>query len=103
VSKEAVGAMAQAVMQGQDPSVVSPLAHPVGGLPPILIQVGTAEVIFDDGRRLADAIEEAGGEVTFEAWQDMIHLWHGFPDLPEAQQATAHLAEFVNQCVGTGA
>src|SRR5581483_2491414 len=95
VSREALAGLLGALLQGQDAAAVSPLAASLTGLPPLLIQVGTAEAIQDDAARLADKARAAGVEVTFEPWENMIHLWHGFPALPEARQATERLGQFI--------
>jgi acetyl esterase/lipase len=100
VKRPALEMMMGALLQGQDAAAASPLNADLAGLPPVLVQVGTAEAIFDDGRRFAAAVEAAGGEVEFEAWEDMIHLWHGFPDLPQAQEATAKITEFIGRTAG---
>ena len=89
--------MVAAALQGKDPREHSPLFSELAGLPPLLIQVGTSEAIFDDGRRYAEAASAAGVEVVFEPWEDMIHLWHGFPYLPQAIRATERIAEFLGQ------
>jgi monoterpene epsilon-lactone hydrolase len=96
VSRPALEGMMQAVLQGQDPVTASPFYGELAGLPPLLIQVGTVEAIYDDGSRLADKAEAAGVSVTFEPWADMIHLWHGFPGLPEAQRATERIGAFIS-------
>lgn len=80
----------------------SPLAAPLyadlKNLPPLLIHVGTAETLYDDATRLADKARAAGVEVTFEPWDDMIHVWHLFaPMLPEGQQAIERLGEYIRQ------
>lgn len=103
VSREAVGGMMAAVLQGQDPKSVSPLEFDLTGLPPVFVQAGTAEAVFDDGDRLVTKIKSVGGSATFEPWADMIHLWHGFPDLPEAEKATRQVAKFVLNSVELGA
>ena len=97
VSRPALEMMMQALLQGQDPTTSSPLRADLSGLPPLLIQVGTAEALYDDARRLAERAQAAGVEVTFDPWQDMIHLWHGFPYLPEARAATDRIGAFVTR------
>jgi monoterpene epsilon-lactone hydrolase len=93
-------AMAKNYLGNADPR--TPLASPIhadlAGLPPLLIQVGTAEVLYDDARRLAERAESAGVEVVFEPWEDMIHMWHFFAAmLPEGQQAIDRIGEFVQK------
>jgi acetyl esterase/lipase len=79
----------------------TPLAAPIygnlKGLPPLLIQVGTAETLFDDATRLAERARLDGVDVVFEPWDEMIHMWHMFPMLPEGDQAIERIAEFMRQ------
>lgn len=73
----------------------APLHANLTGLPPLLIQVGTAEVLYDDATCLAARARAAGVVVTLDPWADMIHDWQLFADvLPEAQEAIARLGEF---------
>jgi acetyl esterase/lipase len=89
--------MAEHYLVGGDPR--HPLASPVHadltGLPPLLIQVGTAEVLFDDAARLAEKARLAGIDVTFDPWEEMLHVWHVFAMLPEARQAIERIAGFI--------
>jgi acetyl esterase/lipase len=78
----------------------APLASPIyadlTGLPPLLILVGTAEVLYDDARRLAEKAKSDGVTVVFEPWEDMIHVWPTFAFmLPEGQQAIDRIGEYV--------
>ena len=98
VQKEALVEMAAHYLAGQNPR--SPLAAPLyaelAGLPPLLIQVGTAETLLDDATRLAERARKAGVKVTLEPWENMIHVWQIFaPMLDEAQQAIDKIGEFV--------
>lgn len=95
VNREVLKAMIDAALQGQDAAQESPMSADAGGLPPLLIQAGTAETLFDDAERVATRAGAAGVDVTFEAWEEMIHLWHGFPYLPEAVEATEKVGDFI--------
>ena len=78
--------------------LASPLYADLAGLPPLLIQVGTSEVLFDDARRLADRARAVGVDVILEPWDDMVHMWHFFAAmLPEGQQAIDKIGEFIRQ------
>jgi epsilon-lactone hydrolase len=78
----------------------SPLYGDVNGLPPLLIQVGTAEILEDDAVRFADKVRGAGGQVALERWPDMIHVWHRYAArLPEAQAAIDRIGAFVHQAL----
>lgn len=77
---------------------VSPLYGDYTGLPPLLIQVGDAEILLDDSVRVADRAKAAGVDVTLEVWPEMPHVWHAFAGmLPEADQAVARIGEWVRQ------
>jgi epsilon-lactone hydrolase len=75
---------------------LSPLYGDFAGLPPLLIQVGDAEVLLDDARRVGDRAKAAGVDVTLEVWDEMPHVFQAFLGLlPEADQACARIGEFV--------
>ncbi len=61
-------------MDRKDPRI-SPLYADLSGLPPTLIQVGSAETLLDDSARLAAAAGAADVSVTLEIWPHMIHAW----------------------------
>ncbi len=98
VQRDGLVAMAGVYLGGADPR--SPLAAPLyadlHGLPPLLIQVGTRETLYDDATRLAYQAARAGVKTTFEPWDEMIHVWHLFaPLLDEGQQAIERIGEFI--------
>jgi epsilon-lactone hydrolase len=66
------------------------------GLPPLLIQVGENEILYDDATRIRDRASAAGVEVTFESWRYGIHVWPVYVSagLPESAIAIEHLAGF---------
>ena len=88
-----------------DRSRTTPLASPfyadLRGLPPLLLQVGGAEVLLDDSIRFAERAKEAGVNVTLKVWDDMPHIWQCFASfLPEARQALDQCGEFVKKHTG---
>jgi epsilon-lactone hydrolase len=85
--------------------VRNPLASPVfgdyTGLPPLLIQVGEHEIIRDDSVRVARQAVADGVAVTLEVWDGMFHVFQSHePLLPDAQEAVAHIAEFMRAYSG---
>ncbi len=93
-----LGEMAAAYLGGKPPRtpLASPLYADLKGLPPMLIQVGTSEVLLDDSTRLAERARQAGVEVVYEPWENMIHVWQIFvPMLDEAKQAVDRIGEYV--------
>lgn len=92
--------LSAAYLAGADPRtpLASPLYADLAGLPPLLIQVGTAETLLDDSTRLAERTRAAGVDVTLEVWEEMIHGWQMFARfLPEGQQAIDHIGEFIRE------
>lgn len=71
----------------EDPRA-SPLFDISGDRPPVLVQVGSDEILLDDSRRFAVAVANAGGAVRLEVWQGMHHVFQ----LNVAQLAAARLA-----------
>ena len=72
--------LADAYLHGADPRMpaASPIYADPRGLPPLLIQVGSAETLLDDALRLAGVAGAADVRVTLEVWPDMFHAWHLF-------------------------
>jgi monoterpene epsilon-lactone hydrolase len=90
----------------QDPR--DPLASPVygdlRGLPPMLIQVGGVEMLHDQAERLAARARGAGVPTELDVWPEMVHVWHAFGRLfPQAHEAIARIAAFIQQHVPPGA
>jgi monoterpene epsilon-lactone hydrolase len=80
-----------------DPAA-SPVFAALGGLPPVLFQVGSTELLLDDSRRAHEAIERAGGESELQVFDDVVHCWQIFDGwVPEARTALRQAAEFLNR------
>src|SRR6202035_4105862 len=97
VQKDGLIEMAKAYLGGKDPRtpLAAPLYADLTGLPPLLIQVGTAETLLDDASRLAARARKAGVAVSYEPSEDMIHVWHLFASmLDEGRQAIDPIGEF---------
>ncbi|HEY6394506.1 MAG TPA: alpha/beta hydrolase [Candidatus Binataceae bacterium] len=100
VQKEGLLQMAVAYLGGKNPRtpLAAPLYADLTGLPPLLIQVGTAETLLDDASRIAERARKAGVTVTYEPWENMIHVWQIFaPMLDEGQQAIDRIGEFIQK------
>ncbi|MDX2223730.1 MAG: alpha/beta hydrolase [Rhodospirillaceae bacterium] len=61
--------------------LASPIHGELSGLPPLLIQAGSREVLLDDARALGAAAGRAGVAVRLEIWPGMIHNWQMLADL----------------------
>lgn len=65
------------------------------GFPPVLIQVGTKELLFSDAVRLYQAVKMSGGEAELDAYEGMVHVFEGsMKDTPEGKQAAAEIQRF---------
>ena len=104
VSKDGLIDMAQNFLgdgDRRDP-LAAPLYADLTGLPPLLIIVGTAEVLLDDAKRLHEKAESVGVDSTLGIWDDMVHIWPWFaPFLPEGQQAMEQMGNFIKERIGS--
>ena len=81
--------------------LASPLHADLAGLPPLMIQVGSAEILLDDAVRTAGAAGAAGVSVTLEIWPEMVHVWQAFAFmLPEGREAIAAAGRFMAGRIG---
>jgi acetyl esterase/lipase len=81
--------------------LVSPLFGDLAGLPPLLILVGTAEVLLDDSLRLAAAADAAGVDMTLVVEDDLLHVWPIFQGVPESDAALDLIADWVRTRTGS--
>lgn len=78
--------------------LVSPLYADLKGLPPLLVQVGTDEVLLADSRGVVDRAKQAGVDAVIDEWEKMQHVWHFAAGLiPEGRLAIARIGEFIDR------
>lgn len=88
------------VPQGIDASIpeISPIFGDFKGLPPILVQVGSKEILMDDAIRFEKKAKKADVDVTYKLYTGM---WHNFqmfsPWFDEAKKALADIADFAHR------
>ncbi len=79
-----------------DQPLLSPLNADLRGLPPLLLQVGTLEILLDNSRLLAEKARLAGVDTQLEIYPGM---WHVFQtsgsSVPEARRAIQSLVAFI--------
>ena len=100
VRRAGVEEMARAYLGAAPPRtpLASPLFADLDGLPPLLIHVGSDEVLLDDAVQLAERAKRAGVDATLEVYDRMIHVWHWFLSmLDEAQTAVDTIGRFVRR------
>lgn len=82
--------------RGRSDPRISPRLAELGGLPPVLTQLGSSEILLDDSRRVARKISAAGGQVTLDIWSGMPHVWHLFAGWePEGRKVIVKVGRFV--------
>lgn len=81
----------------RDP-LMSPLFGDLSGLPPLLLNAGTDDELYDDGEEFASRARHAGVDVSFRAGEGMIHCYPLLaPLFPEATEAMEEIAAFVRR------
>jgi acetyl esterase/lipase len=99
VTRELLESMATEYLSGADPSDprCSSVFADLHDLPPLLIQVGEDEILFDDAARIRDAALSAGVDTVFQPWAHGIHVWPVYTSagLPESALAVEQLAAFL--------
>lgn len=90
--------MAELYIGDNDPEnpYISPLYGSFYNLPPILIHVGSHEILLDDATRVATKAKNEGVDTTIEIWDEMLHVFQAFADwAPEGQEAIDKIGEFI--------
>jgi monoterpene epsilon-lactone hydrolase len=94
---EMIHGMFAGYLAGADPRspAVSPLFADLAGLPPLMIVVGSAELLYSDSERLAAAASYSGVEVTLEVGQGLPHVYPIIAHTPEAVAAGKRIGAFL--------
>jgi acetyl esterase/lipase len=90
LSREALEARIPDYTSGQDAALglISPIFAELSGLPPLIIQAGSHEVLLDDAVRLARAAASADVEVTLDITPQVPHVFQAYyPILEEGAAA----------------
>ncbi|HEX4720800.1 MAG TPA: alpha/beta hydrolase [Thermoleophilaceae bacterium] len=99
LSPEALQARIADYTAGQDAALglISPLFADLTGLPPLIIQAGTHEVLLDDALRLAERAAGADVEVTLDITPGVPHVFQAYhPILDEAAAALDRAGQFLS-------
>ncbi|MCC5947562.1 MAG: alpha/beta hydrolase [Nitriliruptoraceae bacterium] len=80
---------------------VSPLYAELAGLPPMLVHVGSDEILLDDATRFVARARAAGVDASVGRFTGLWHVFHAFP-VPEARQAVREIGGFIRRHTGTG-
>ncbi len=103
IQKDTILSCADMYLNGINPrtQLAAPIYADLSGLPPLLIQVGSAETLLDDAIRLSEKAKEAGVDVGLEEYEDMVHVWQVLVGLtvPESVEAVKHIAQFIRRII----
>jgi acetyl esterase/lipase len=105
LSRENLQARVGDYTSGQDAALalISPLFADLAGLPPLIIQAGTHEVLLDDALRLARQAADADVEVTLDITPGVPHVFQAYyPILDEAAAALDRAGQFLSARLGDG-
>ena len=81
--------------------LASPLYADLKGLPPLLAQVGTDEVLLADSTRLVERAKQAGVNAVIDEWEKMQHVWQFAASfIPEGRRAIDRIGEFIDKNCG---
>jgi monoterpene epsilon-lactone hydrolase len=94
--------LASDYLAGADPKspLASPLFASLSGLPPLLVLVGTSDLLLSDSERLATAATAAGVNVELEVGEGLPHVYPLMLGTPEAAEATTRIGTFLRTHVG---
>ena len=82
--------------------LVSPLLADLRNLPPIYIQAGCSEILFESIQAFADRAGSQGADIALESWQNMNHVFQLFgQDAPQSSEALRRIGEVVDLRVRT--
>jgi len=98
VQKAGLKWMADMYLAGKDPKtpLAAPLHADLKGLPPVLVQVGSAETLLDDATRLAEKLHTSGCEVRLAVWPNQLHVFPFFaPILSEGRDGCLEIGNYI--------
>lgn len=104
VSRETTNALGSLFI-GSGGNPKHPLANPLytdySDFPPIYIQVGGAETLLDDSRRIAERALQAGAQTKLDIFPEMQHVFQMLAGTaPEADDAVNRMAEWIRPKLG---
>jgi len=77
---------------------MSPIHGDLSGLPPLLIQVGSEEILLNDAQRLSEQFNQQGGDATLEIYNSLWHVFHVHAgQLSRATDALTEAAAHINR------
>jgi acetyl esterase/lipase len=106
LSRENLQARIPDYTAGHDPALglISPIFADLSGLPPLIIQAGTHEVLLDDAIRLAAQAATADVQVTLDITPGVPHVFQAYyPILDEAATALDRAGQLLSAYLASAA
>jgi acetyl esterase/lipase len=103
LSRQTLGALRELYLNGHPAAdeMASPVYGDFADFPPLLIDVGSSEVLLGDAIELSRLTAMEGNTVSLNVWKDMIHIFPWFyPHLLEANQAIQQAGEWLRKTIG---
>lgn len=76
--------------------LISPVFADLKGLPPMMIQIGTNEILLDQSIQITEKLHDAGVDVKLEKWDGMFHVFQIVPFLPESHKCLMKINDFIS-------
>ncbi|MFF2083971.1 alpha/beta hydrolase [Nocardia sp. NPDC058176] len=90
-----------ALRAAQAEPLESPAHCDLAGLPPTLIQAGTAELLYPDAVAMAQHLADQGVACELQTWAGQVHVFQAAASLtPEAAAAVAEISRFLDRTLG---
>ena len=83
-----------------DNPYICPIKGDYTNSPPIMIQVGGAELLLSDSRTLKNVLERDGVEHEYKEWEDLWHVFQIEAMLPESIESFKMFGNFLNKHIG---
>jgi len=100
LTKESLDNLRKIYLKGEDPKnmLVSPIYADLKGLPPIMLQAGSHEVLLDDIIKFHGKLKDSDVKITFELWKGMFHCFQMFySNIPEGQEALENAGIYIKK------
>jgi acetyl esterase/lipase len=77
--------------------LLSPLNANLERLPPIILHVGSDEILLSDSVRFANKAQKSGVNVILQVWKKQFHGYQMVPFLPETKQSLTLIANYLSK------
>lgn len=75
---------------------ISPIDADLTGLPPVLIQIGSREILRPDAEEMTDRLAAAGVPVELQVWTGQVHVFQAAASwVPEGRRALRDVGDFL--------